>query len=157
MVSRPISQSKGLNIMKKLFKAALVVVTLTGFQAIAVTGASAEAGTSQTNLLQYAMDPDARTVDRFKPFKVASKRFKRRRGRHSRRHNGRIAGGVIAAGIAGLIISEAIRSSRRDRYYDDGRYYNRSSYPGRRTCRKWARRCDYGNRRSCRSWNRRCR
>jgi hypothetical protein len=150
MVSRPTTESKGLKMMKRLFKAALIAVTLTGFQAIAVTGASAETGTSGTNLLQYAMDPDARTANLFKPFKVASRR--------SRRRNRGIAGGVIAAGIAGLIISEAIRSKRRDRYYDDDRYYShRSSYPGRRTCRKWARSCDYGSRRSCRKWNNRCR
>ena len=155
--------------MKQLFKAALVVMTLSGFQALTIAGASA----SETDLLQYAKDPATKEVKSFTPIKVASRR--------SRRRNRNIAGGVLAAGVAAIIINEAIRSSRRnDRYYyrddhryDDRRYRNRrnndryyyddrsygyrSVYPGARTCRIWARRCYNGRRSQCRKWNRRCR
>ncbi len=143
------NERQGANKMKKLFKAALVVVSLTGFQALGTVAANA----SETGLLRYAQDPASRNVNLFKPFKVASRR--------SRRRNRAIAGG-IAVGIAALIISEAIRS-KRHRYYDDDYYYDnrsynyRSSYPGYRQCNKWARRCDWGNNRACRKWNRRCR
>ncbi|MCP4933144.1 MAG: hypothetical protein GY927_02830 [bacterium] len=134
--------------MKKLFKAALVIATFAGFQLMAVTGASA----ADTGLLKYAQDPGAKQIMSFKPFKVAGWRGRRNR---------RIARGALFAGVTALIISEAIRSKRRSRYNDDyyyGRSYRyRSSYPGRRQCRKWNRRCDYGNYRACRKWNRRCR
>lgn len=137
--------------MKKLFRAALVAATLSGFQAIALTGASAQTGSADTDLTRYAVSPWGKNADTFRPFKVAS--------RWTRRRNRAIAGG-IAVGIAALVLSEAIRANRhrRHHYYDDGYYYSpRTSYPGYRTCRIWARRCDYGNRRACRKWNRRCR
>ncbi len=136
--------------MNKLFKAALVIATFAGFQLMAVTGASA----NDAGLLKYAQDPSAEQIMTFKPFKVAGWRARRNR---------RIAGGAIFAGVAALIISEAIRSKRRsnhhydDNYYNDSTYSYRSSYPGRRQCRKWNRRCDYGNYRACRKWNNRCR
>jgi hypothetical protein len=122
--------------VNKIFKTAILVAAMAGLQAAGTMGASA----SQTGLLQYAQDPTAEKVTVYKPIKVASRR--------SRRRNRNIAGGVIAAGIVGLIIADAVR--------DEPRRYRRS-YPGRRQCRKWARRCDYGSRRSCRAWNRRCR
>lgn len=134
--------------MIKLFKAALVVTVIAGFQIAGSVGASA----SETGLLQYAKVPTVNEVTQFKPIKVASKR--------SRRRN-KVIGGVVAAGVAGLIISEAIRAERhRNGYdeYDDDRVYNdRSSYPGRNICRKWNRRCDRGVRKACRKWSRRCR
>ncbi len=133
--------------MKKLFKAALVIATLAGYQLMAVTGASA----GETGLLKYAQDPVAKGTMSFKPFQVAGWRGRRNR---------RIAGGAVAAGIAALIISEAIRSKRRNHYDDDYRYnrsYRYRSHPSRRQCRKWDRRCDYGNYRACRKWNNRCR
>ncbi len=136
--------------MQKFAKAAVIAAMLAGFQ---ITGAASAfagertAGSQTGGLLQYAEEPATRPAEHFKPFKVASKR--------SRRRNRAIVGGVIAAGIAALILSEAARS-RRDRYYydDDNRYYR---YPGRRTCRVWARRCDNGRYRYCRKWDRRCR
>ncbi len=144
--------------MKKLLKAALVVVAFSGFQAATLTGASAGQSSGHgVDLTKYALDlnvlaPDSRQANSFEPFEVA--------GRWHRRRNRAIAGGV-AVGIAALIISEAIRSERRKRhYYDDDRYYYRDrrySYPGARTCRIWARRCDNGRISQCRKWNRRCR
>ncbi len=134
--------------MKKLFKAALVVATLAGFQLMAVAGASA----NDAGLLKYAQDPSAKEMMTFKPFKVAGWRGRRNR---------RALGGIAVAGIAALIISEAIRNKRRHHYDDDYRYSRsysyRSSYPSRRQCRKWDRRCEWGNYRACRKWNNRCR
>ena len=154
--------------MKRLFKAALVIVSISGFQTIATVGASAadrtQPAASHVDLTKYAAVPGAKTGEAAKSFKVASRR--------SRRRNRNVAGGVLAAGVAAIIINEAIRSSRRnddryyyrdDRYSDDRRYndryqYNRHyAYPGRRTCRIWARRCDNGRYSQCRKWNRRCR
>ena len=132
--------------------AALIAATFAGFQLMAAAGASA----SEPSLLKYAQDPSVEKTMTFKPFKVASRR--------SRRRNRALAGFAVA-GIAALIISEAVRSKRKNRayysdddYYYDNRSYNyRSSYPGRQKCYKWANRCDYGNSRACRKWNRRCR
>lgn len=130
--------NKGLESMNKIFKTAIIIATAAGLQAVGAVGASA----SQSGLLQYAQDPTVQKVETFEPIKVASRR--------SRRRNQAIAAGV-AVGIAGLIIADTVRSKpRRARRY-------RYSYPGHRTCRRWARRCDYGSRRSCRNWNRRCR
>ena len=141
---------KGLKMMRKLLKAAIVIAAIAGYQTVTVSTASANgAGVTSGGLLQYSHDPATRKAMPFKPFKVASRR--------SRRRN-RVIAGAAVAGIAALILSEAIRSRRdRDYYYDDDYYSYRSSYPGYRKCNRWAYRCDYGNRRACRKWNRRCR
>ena len=142
---------KRLKMMRKLLKAAIVIAAIAGYQTVAISTASAnDAGVASGGLSQYAHDPATRKAMPFKPFKVASRR--------SRRRNRAIAGAAVA-GIAALILSEAIRSSRnRDYYYYDDDYYGyHSSYPGYRKCNRWADRCDYGNRRACRKWNRRCR
>ena len=135
--------------MKKLLKAAIVTAAITGYQGVAISTASAnDTGVARTGLLQYAHDPATRKVMPFKPFKVASRR--------SRRRNRVIAGAAIA-GIAALFLSEAIRSRRDRNYYYDDPYTYRSSYPSAHQCNKWAYRCDYGNNRACNKWNRRCR
>lgn len=64
-----------------------------------------------------------------------------------RHHGGRVAAGVVAAGVAGLILSEAIRDNRRG-YRSDRDYYV--------SCRRLAIRCDDGSRRACREWRRYC-
>jgi len=132
------------------FKAALIISAFAGGQLMAVTSASA----SETGLLKYAQESSimkgatAKEGLILKPFKVASKR--------SRRRN-RIIGGVIAAGVAAVLLNEAARSNRRNRHYYNDRYYDNRSYrSSRRYCRKLANRCDWGNRRACRKWNRRC-
>jgi hypothetical protein len=71
------------------------------------------------------------------------------RPHHRHGHGGAVAAG-IALGVTGLILSEALRDSRRGRVYlyeDDG--YGVS-------CRRLARRCDDGSRRACREWYRYC-
>ncbi|MCF6200311.1 MAG: hypothetical protein L3J67_13155 [Hyphomicrobiaceae bacterium] len=134
--------------MKKLFKAALIALSMTGFSVAATSSASA----NDAGLMKYAQEPTVKKADMlsFKPFKVA--------GRYTRRRNRAIAGG-IAVGIAALIISEAVRSKRRRNHthYNNNRSYGRYGASPRQ-CRRWADKCDYHGRRwACRKWNNRCR
>lgn len=134
--------------MKKLFKAALIVLSMAGFSIVATSSVSA----NDAGLMKYAQEPAVKKADMlsFKPFKVA--------GRYARRRNRAIAGG-LAVGIAALIISEAVRSKRRrnDVYYNNNRSYGRYG-ASRRQCRRWADKCDYQGRRwACRKWSNRCR
>jgi hypothetical protein len=136
--------------MNALLKAGLFTLALIGLHTSLATTASA----SEAGLLKYAVEQNAASNVTIKPIIVADRRRHHRRHKHNR--GGRVAAG-IAVGIAGLIISEAIRDSHRGRgyYYDDDYYYD--DYPGRYQCRKWIRRCDRGNRQACRKWDRRCR
>lgn len=45
-----------------------------------------------------------------------------------RRYRNNDAGVAIGAGVLGLALGAAIASDRRDRYYDDGYYYERRYY-----------------------------
>ena len=121
--------------MNNLFKGAIVVALFVSMQA---SGAMASS-TSQTGLMQYAQEPALTQAAPQSSFKVAGWRGRRNRA---------VAAGVVAGIATGIIINEATRSSRRRAY---------TSYPGRRVCRKWARRCDYGSNSSCRKFDRRCR
>ena len=121
--------------MNNLFKGVIVIAAFVGLQANGALASNAP----QTGLMQYAQDPAISEVSPQETIEVAGWRGRRNRA---------IAAGVVAGIATGIIINEATRSSRRRVRY---------SYPGRRTCRKWAHRCDYGSARSCRKFDRRCR
>ncbi len=121
--------------MNNLFKSIIVIAAFVGLQANGAIASNAP----QAGLMQYAQNPATSQVVPQKIIKLAGWRGRRNRS---------IAAGVVAGIATGIIINEATRSSRKRVYY---------SYPGRRTCRKWARRCDNGSSYSCRKWDRRCR
>ncbi len=121
--------------INNLFKGVIVIAAFVSLHANSALASNAP----QSGLMQYAQDPAISQVTAQKTIKLAGWRGRRNRA---------VAAGVVAGIATGIIINEATRSSRRRVY---------SSYPGRRTCRKWARRCDNGSSYSCRKWDQRCR